>query len=475
MMNEKVRWVLLELLIVLLPFVVGCFGTGSHNPVADTSLAQAGTLNSIVASGVAQVGVAKVMGAKYVPPVLPSRKYTFAEPCSKISYRIRDEEHEDRPGCLRLRIISSSKADHIFITLGEVRVKSSTSNGSIKLPIASREIDLLQAADVSQALADAQPAVGSYTYMEFRISSGRVVIGGKSYDLSIPSDKIKFYGAFEIKKGYRTELSITLASKLTKTNWFWKARYVFVPIVKISSTLVALDPPVVVTDGNVAGVVTDFVKKTPIQGVTATLEGTTYTAVSTATGAFTFSKVLAGDYNLKLSHPDYMDKSFSVTVSAGQVVDAVAEMNPAIISSNIASTGWFSTDYPVADANGYYGEIALETPLTIDFASLAFVKAEMAFDGAYSTIGEAYFATYMSSTQQVQIIQNLGTWWVGNYATLGQTLGSTFVAAQAPRHYVVDVTDYIRNNPNAQYFLAACNYAVNNISLQNIKLTIYYR
>jgi len=346
----------------------------------------------------------------------------------------------------------------------------------ISYDVVSKEIDLSNPSVITNILAETPLPAGVYNYMEFRIKGGRVVVGGASYPLVIPSNRVRFFGSFEIKDGYTTEISIRFFNKLSlkvKGNGKKKStEYMLLPIVKISSTLV--QKVVVAADGDVSGTVFDYVKKTPLSGVSVSLSGTAFSAVSDANGTFAFSKVPNGTYDVKLTHPEYLDRNSTVIVKGGEVSELVAEMNPVVIRSTVANTGWFSEFFPWSEANGAYAEMALEIPVAIDFVSLAFTRAEMVFDAEYRFNGGARMQAYMSSAQQVQVIKNLGGWWVGNNALLGFHLGE-FGATNPMTRYTIDVTDYVRNNPSASYFFAARNEDALDIRMQNVQLSIFYR
>lgn len=464
-MKRVILWMVSIGLVSTLPFLTGCFTSGSFNPVADTSLAQANTVAPNVAG--------TINAAKVKPGSSPSRKYTFAAPPHSICQRLREGTAHAK-GFLKIWLQSLTTADHIYITVDQIRVKP-RSGKFMKLAIPAREIDLLQAADVSQVVGELSLPSGIYTHLEFMVSNPKLVLNGKQEKMIMLGNRVHFAGKFEIKDGYRTNLTLRFLHKMIRTRGFLKKDlYWFVPVVKISSTLTPVEPPPSVVDGDVNLSVLDFVKKTPLAGVTATLEGTAFSGTTDASGLLSFLKVPAGTYNLKLTHPDYLDKAFQVTVSAGQITDAVAEMNPTVIYSNVANTGWFSQRYPYADANGLYGEVAMETPVTIDFVSLNFVKAEVAFEGEYQQSSAGDFAAYISASQQVSALTNLGTWWVGNSATLGSLLG-TLRATSPATPYKFDVTEFVRSNPNSMYFLAARNYSLVNMRMNNIQLTIYYK
>jgi hypothetical protein len=290
----------------------------------------------------------------------------------------------------------------------------------------------------------------------------------------VPSRKVRFFGKFEIKEGYTTNLKIKFMHRIVHWKVFKKNFYMLIPIVKISSSLELKPVDPAITDGDLNGHVESFVDASLLSGINVALEGTSFSAVTAADGSFSFTQVPAGVYTLKASHPDYLDYSFQFEVVAGQVTTAVVQMNPAIIRSTVANTGWFSEYFPFADANGVYGEVALETPVQIDFVSLAFTKAEVKFTGQYHTPGAAQFETYLGVIQQVSAETDLGSWWVGNTATLANPLG-LFYASEVGTEFTVDVTEMIRNNPSTAYFLAGKNLDLVDIRMTDIQLSIYYR
>lgn len=466
----KLRIMMLITLLGSFPlFLVGCLGSGGTNPMGTTSMTPS-TENTIIATS--ELENPKVLAARFHAPV--AKKYSYSAPSFKVIRHLMPGLA--RPsGCMRLWLKSAVTADHIFITVSGVKVKNDKGK-SIKIKDDPKEVDLLSSASISDLLADLDLDSGVYRELSLKIVSGKVVKDGETKDLYIPSHKVKFLGKFEIKDGYRTELTLKFIHKLREfwTPW-WGKKYIFLPVVKISSELVEIfDPPPAVAEGDVNGVVTDFVSKAGLSGVTATFDGTAFTAVSDADGKFSFAKVPEGDYSLKLNHPDYLDRAFQVSVLAGQISDVTAELNPAQIKSSVGNTGWFSLEFPFADANGEYGEVSMETPVVVDFVSLNFLKVEVAFDAEYFVQGEGRFNTYLSSAKQLQVLQDLGTWWVGNSGTFGSFLGQYRSTNPSSRH-VVDVTEFVRNNPNSMYFLASRNLSIANMRLNNIQMTIFYR
>jgi hypothetical protein len=218
------------------------------------------------------------------------------------------------------------------------------------------------------------------------------------------------------------------------------------------------------------------VTKTNVAGVEVTVDGTTISAVSDIEGRFTLANVPLGNRTIRLRKTEYLEFSTQYDFTSDtQSVEYAYTMHPEIIESSVANTGFFSEFFPYgADANGTYGEVAMEIPLVIDFTSLAFTKAEIVFDAEYGDLGRGLFLSYFSSTKQVQTSQDMGTWWVGDVANLGYALGEQ-ISGNPPIHYSYDITNFVRSNPNAYYYLAARNLSESNMKMTNIKMVLSYR
>lgn len=452
-------------LVMILSLTTGCLFRSSSNPVGDTSVAQSQQL----AQTVAQVQP-KVMASSFAKP--ETRSYTFSKCAHEIGHQFRNGMSR-RKGSLKVCFLGADSADRILITFENMKVKPAK-GAPLKLSIESRTVDLLSAADLTDVLADIELEEGVYNYMEFSIKQAEIVVDGVASNMVVPARKVRFFGNFEIKDGYTTNLKIKFMHRVIKWKVFGKKFYMMIPIVKISSDLELKPVDPAITDGDVAGYVENFVDAAKIAGVTVSLEGTSFSAVTGTDGAFAFEKVPAGVYTLKANSADYLDYSFQFEVAAGQVASTVIKLNPAIIRSNVANTGWFSEIFPFADANGTFGEVTLEAPIQVDFVSLAFTRAEVRFIGQYHTPGAAQFKTYLGGNQQVSADTDLGTWWAGNNADLGSPLG-LFYATELGSEYTVDVTEIIRNNPASAYYLAGQNLDLVDIRMTNIQLSIYYR
>jgi len=456
---------LLTLMIaIVLPLLTGCFGggSGSSNPVGVSLSNSAPTMDS-APSG--------LLACKFQKRVNP--KYTFAKSNYKVEYALREGV---KKGAARLKLlfVSPNNVDDIHITFNKLEVKSE--KGAKTTFNETRSISLLNKPgedNISQVLADLNLTPGIYKEIILHVKSGRLEDGNTTYNLIIPSNKFHLKGRFEVKDGFTTQLTMNFHHRLLRVKFLKLAT--MIPVVKISSELIPAEVAPEITDGDINGTVENMVNAQKLAGVTVALDGTNFTAVTDAQGAFSFAKVPKGIYNLKANHPDYLDYSLSVSVEAGQIASVNVLINPAVIHSSVGNTGWFSKVYPFADANGEYAEVALETPVNIDFVSLAFVKAEMKFTAEFFATGATRCLNYLSTTQQVSATADLGDWWAGNTAVTGNYLGEFYCTTAPGTTYTVDVTEMIRSNPSSSYFMASKNIGLVNIRITNIQLSVYYR
>jgi hypothetical protein len=449
-------------LIILLSLTTGCLFKSSSNPTGVDNVAQSQQL-----AQTAQASTS-IKPSVFTEPV--QRTYTFNKSGHKIGHQFKKNVKKLK-GSLKLSLMGADSTEQILVSFEKMKVKPST--GAPKdISIDSRTVDLLSAADLSDVLVDAELEEGVYKYMEFSVKTAHIVVDGTEHEMWVPAKKVRFFGNFEIKEGYTTNLKIRFLHRVIKWKLFGKNRYMLIPIVKISAELELKPVDPEITDGDLNGYVENFVNAAKLEGVNVSLNGTSF--VTGADGAFNFEAVPAGVYTLKANHPDYLDYSFQVEVLAGQIASLVVQLNPAVIQSPVVNTGWFAEYWPFAEYNGTYAEAALETPIEIDFVSLAFERAELKFTAQYHAPGSAYLQAFFSSSQQVSADTDLGDWWVGNNAVLSNSLGY-FYATELGNELTLDVTELVRSNPSSAYYLAAHNMDYVDIRMTDIQLSIYYR
>ena len=494
-------------LAIFASMLVGCGGGGggSSNPVG----------NNIVNSSSADSNFVR---ANIGSPVV-KRKFSFAKNSCKIVQRFR-EGIRAAAARIRLELLSDSNNEDITMTVSSMMVKSVTGqkynfNETVEVQLNGNSLSAL--------LASMELPEGKYNYMEFKVDSASIVENGEEYGVHIPFDKLRLTGNFELKDGYETTLTILFSHKLIinaqkqynralelqylaarvvylaakaayedHPNGINKGlmnvakaamdnaknamsnKYTLVPTVKLGCKLTPIPIPEV-TDGDVTGVVASLVDGTPLSNITVSLEGLRNSTVTDANGKFTFSNVPAGTYNLVATNNDYIESTCSVEINAGQISTVEFKLNPALIYSNVGETGWFSEFYPLADINGTFGEVGLETPIRIDFISMAFTKAEITFNAKLHVNGSSRFNAFLATDQQVSADGQIGNWWAGNTCNRGINLGNFLATSDSGYTYTVDITEQLKANPSNIYYFAAENLDIVDIKLSDIQIKVYYK
>lgn len=463
--------ILLNLVLSMIIFT-GCFNlskNGSHNPLSS----QLDLLQSDISSNQSSIEQSNILGNRVTSTKqVKLGKFSYDPPPNY--FRKIKKVIPSIPGKIRFKLEWES-CDSLLLKIGNMLVKKAENGKPYKVSLPPRDLDLKANNSLSQLLAELNLPEGIYNYLQFEVLEAKVIERGKVYQCIVPARMVRFQGKFEIKKDYATELNIKLFQKRLLVKIINDKDKIFIlnPIIRITSKLVELKPPVITGDVNFT--ILDYVSKTPISSVTINIfnSSSSFTLSTNSNGNANIKDILAGKYQVTLTHPNYLDKSFEIDVSAGEVLEVHSELNPAIIRSKPVSTEWFARAYPLSTATGTYAEMALELPIQINFISLAFKKVELEYDAElWIASGRAFI--YFSHLQQVNINQNLGTWWVGNTATLGISLG-TISPANPPRHYIHDVTEYVVNNPSDKYYLAVRNIVEPPMRMLNVQMTIYYK
>jgi hypothetical protein len=184
------------------------------------------------------------------------------------------------------------------------------------------------------------------------------------------------------------------------------------------------------SEGVITGkVFTNSALNTPVVDAWITRNGSTWTALSSGDGFFTFLRVPPGTYTLTFSHPSYGSSTRTgVTVTAGQATNVNLSF-PAggageIIVDNsdagfAASANW-STGTSAADKFGSDYRFHLTSPGTVDHARWSFsVPSTRAYSvsawwsqGANRSTAAPYLITHSSGTTTVNRNQqaNGGSW-----------------------------------------------------------------
>lgn len=475
-------------MIVSVSFLVGCGGSGSSsNPVS----------TNISADSQAQ-GDANFVRACIAP--VTKRKFNFNKSAYKVAQTVR-AGLKVLAAKIKLAFLSDSDTEDIQLVINSVMIKSNTNQ---KYTFKEEGTVSLSGNSISQFLAEKELPEGVYNYFEFSVKSAKITEGEDTFEIKVPTEKLRFTGNFELKNGFATTLKIDFAHKLVKTVLFhayeeaktvlgkaaamtamklaWGGhvyKYTLVPVVAFSSELTPLEPEEpAVEDGDITGTIANLINADKLANITVTLEGgkNPLTTTTDANGAFTFNTVPAGKYTLKATNNDYLDASYQVEVIAGQVSNIEMQMNPAVVESTVGETGWFSEFFPLADANAAFAETSMETPIRIDFVSMAFTKAEIKFTARYHDNGTARFFAYLGSDQQISAETQLDNWWVGNACYSGKCIGEFLAASCTDGYsYTVDITEILKNNPSNIYYLAARNLDIVDIKICDIQIKVYYK
>lgn len=468
--------------VLCLPMLVGC-GSSSGNPTG-TTLVQSSAQED-----------ANFVRACFTTNV--KRKFTYNKCSHQVHQQLR-KGLQKLAARIRLAFLSDNNNEDINMVVNSMMVRGT--DGQKYTFTEEANVNLLSAQSLSELLAEKELPEGTYNYIEFSIKSASIKEGNETFEIKVPTKKLRFTGNFELKDGYATTINIDWSHNLVKTLLYkayedarttlgkvaakaamtlaWNGhiyKYNLVPVVKISSELTFITPEVTVTDGDINGSVTNCVSLAKVEGIAVTLEGTDFTTITDANGAFTFTGVPAGKYTVKASNEDYLDASFEVEVAAGVVSDVTVEMNPAVIKSTVGNTGWFSEFWPFADINGAYGEVGLEAPVVIDFVSLNFVRAEVSFNAKLHENGGARFESWLSTDQQVSADTELDGWWAGNSMHGCIDLGEYIAVSDGGANITIDITEQIKNNPSNIYYFAAHNKDICDIKLSDVQITIYYK
>lgn len=227
-MNRNLK-ILALMLVTLMPLLTGCFFSKGL-----TRQAIPPSFRSQRAAQVLESEKPAIKACTYAKPVA-KRKYTFSQSGHKVGHNFKDGIKR-AAASLRISLAGAETKDHIFITFEKMMVKSE--NGvKTNISVESRRVDLLSASDLSEVLTDIALAPGKYNHMEFAIKKAEIVDNGKTYNMTVPSRKIKFSGVFEIKDGYTTNLKIKFLHRITRFKFLGHSIYVMTPVVEFLLSL----------------------------------------------------------------------------------------------------------------------------------------------------------------------------------------------------------------------------------------------
>jgi len=97
------------------------------------------------------------------------------------------------------------EADEIWVTITEINVQKEE-EGFLTVWEGTKEYDLLALRNKEALILDTGLGAGTYTQIRLVVASGRIVIGGTSQDMTVPSSEVKIPVDFEILGEGATEI-----------------------------------------------------------------------------------------------------------------------------------------------------------------------------------------------------------------------------------------------------------------------------
>ena len=127
--------------------------------------------------------------------------------------------------------------DKILVTITQITVHK-TGGAAFLVSQESRTIDLVPLQNHQEFITERQLEPGKYTEIRLITSSGQVVIGGKTYDMEIPSTEIKIPVEFDVVNDQTTKIILDFdgeASIEVHPTGGGSDRYILRPVIKVDS------------------------------------------------------------------------------------------------------------------------------------------------------------------------------------------------------------------------------------------------
>lgn len=99
----------------------------------------------------------------------------------------------------------------------------------------SESIDLLQLPGQERQIASTELPQGSYTEIRLEVTGGRIVIGGNSYQMTVPSSEVKIPVAFEVTSSGTTRvvLDFDASESIQVVHAGQNGGYILRPVIKL--------------------------------------------------------------------------------------------------------------------------------------------------------------------------------------------------------------------------------------------------
>ena len=127
-------------------------------------------------------------------------------------------------------------ADNIYITINQIRVQK-IGGSFITVSQSIQTYDLLKLNQKQELLLDTNLEEGMYTQIRISISSGEIIIQGKSYEMIVPSEEIKIPVVFEIEEKEKTQIVLDFEAEnsILVTGTGENKVYILRPVIRVES------------------------------------------------------------------------------------------------------------------------------------------------------------------------------------------------------------------------------------------------
>ncbi len=127
-------------------------------------------------------------------------------------------------------------AQAIVVYIAEISVHA-TGGAFQTVMTGSKTVDLLKLSGQQMQLVDTELEPGSYTEIRLEVTGGQVVIGGETYQMTIPSSEVKIPVAFEVPASGATRivLDFDAAESIQVVHAGQSGGYILRPVIKVVS------------------------------------------------------------------------------------------------------------------------------------------------------------------------------------------------------------------------------------------------
>lgn len=143
----------------------------------------------------------------------------------------------DRTGNFKLYLTDQPvDAEEIWVIISRIDVQK-TEEGFLNMWEGAKEFDLLTLLNTEELVLDVTLEEGMYTQIRLVIESGRIVIGGESYEMTVSSSEVKIPLVFNVMEDGSTEVVLDFEAdhSIQVVNTGQNAEYILTPVIRVGS------------------------------------------------------------------------------------------------------------------------------------------------------------------------------------------------------------------------------------------------